>query len=873
MEPGDQTLADTVVQVPVKVRSTTSVVTEDEGRFLPGTLLGGRYRIIGLLGRGGMGEVYRATDLTLGQSVALKFLPEEAARDQRLLERFNGEVRVARQVSHPNVCRVYDIGEVDGTPYISMEYVDGEDLNGLLARIGRLPADKAMQIARKLCAGLAAAHDRGVIHRDLKPHNIMLNKRGEVVIMDFGLAAIADQLTGSESQNGTPAYMAPEQLKGSGVTARSDIYSLGLVFYELFTGKRPYEANNVQQLIERQESLQLGSMTTLAPDVDPKVEKVIRHCLQPDPLKRPSSALAVAAALPGGDPLAAALAAGETPSPEVVAAAGETVGFPLKYAVLCLTVFLACIVAMVWIRQAHYAMMIADAEYSPEVLKQKARDLAASFGYTQKPADSWVSMERRPEMVSALNKLPQPRKFGEWLAAESPYLMQYRESLSELVAEQDGVVRRNNPPPDEPGMVYVQLDGAGRLREFEGSPTARQDSTPVAPGDIFRSAGLDLAKFEEVTPEAIPPHAADQVRAWKGAHPGMPNTPARVEIATWHGTPTMVKTTFPWDSQAKAAQSTPGSALLRIVPAGALVVGFLFAVALARRNWRANRADRKGAFRIAVVRYIISVLTWTGEIHPIPSGDLFGFIVHNLFASVLPAFYVWMLYLALEPALRARWPHAIVTWNRLLAGKWNDAQLHAHFLTGAAAGSAFVILAELVQWWLSERGTIDAGPSLNTVLGVREWVAQHALDAGSAMSFGIVLFFALFGLRVLFRKNWAAGLVGAVILPLLDGGAFRSENVPLMLAIFVAIYGMLLFLLLRYGLIVSIAALFFLNSFSYVMLGANWKTFYTPSGLASGLLLTGMVMYSFWRSLGKAKETELPVWAASAASYNAGVRP
>ena len=128
-------------------------------------------------------------------------------------------MRIARQVSHPNVCRVYDIGEIEGMPFISMEYVDGEDLASLLLRIGRLPADKALETARKLCAGLAAAHDRGIIHRDLKPQNIMMNKRGDVVIMDFGLAAIADQLSGAEVRNGTPAYMAPEQLRGSEVTA------------------------------------------------------------------------------------------------------------------------------------------------------------------------------------------------------------------------------------------------------------------------------------------------------------------------------------------------------------------------------------------------------------------------------------------------------------------------------------------------------------------------------------------------------------------------------------------------------------------------------------------------------------------------------
>lgn len=189
-----------------------------------------------------MGEVYRATDLKLGQPVALKFLPEETARDPKTLVRFHNEVRIARQVGHANVCRVYDIGEVEGIPYLSMEYVDGEDLRSLLRRIGRLPPDKALEIARKLCAGLAAAHDKGVLHRDLKPANIMIDGRGQVLITDFGLAGIMGQIEGMEARNGTPGYMAPEQLSGKEVSAQSDIYALGIVLYEMFTGKRPFHA-------------------------------------------------------------------------------------------------------------------------------------------------------------------------------------------------------------------------------------------------------------------------------------------------------------------------------------------------------------------------------------------------------------------------------------------------------------------------------------------------------------------------------------------------------------------------------------------------------------------------------------------------------
>src|SRR6266487_2289170 len=187
-------------------------------RFLPGTVVGNRYRIIALAGQGGMGEVYRADDLKIGQPVALKFLPADLERDPDRLQRLLGEVRIARQVSHPNVCRVHDAGEFEGHHFITMEYVDGEDLAALLRRIGRLPQEKALDLARQIGAGLAAAHVQGIVHRDLKPANIMLDGRGRARITDFGLAAAAEAVRGTEAQWGTPAYMAPEQLAGEAIT-------------------------------------------------------------------------------------------------------------------------------------------------------------------------------------------------------------------------------------------------------------------------------------------------------------------------------------------------------------------------------------------------------------------------------------------------------------------------------------------------------------------------------------------------------------------------------------------------------------------------------------------------------------------------------
>ena len=204
-----------------------------------------------------MGEVYKAEDLKLHQLAALKFLPEVLSSDGSMVARFHREVRTARQITHSNVCRVHDIGQIAvGSGilhFISMEYIDGEDLATLLRRIGHLPAQKGMELARQICSGLSAAHEMGVVHRDLKPANIMLDGRGRARITDFGLSGLADEF-GRDEQSGTPAYMAPEQLNGSPANPQTDMYALGLVLYEVFTGKRPFQGRNVAELIDQHRS-------------------------------------------------------------------------------------------------------------------------------------------------------------------------------------------------------------------------------------------------------------------------------------------------------------------------------------------------------------------------------------------------------------------------------------------------------------------------------------------------------------------------------------------------------------------------------------------------------------------------------------------
>src|SRR5271165_353010 len=350
------------------------------GRFAPGVIVAERYRIVAILGRGGMGEVYRAEDLKLSQVVAIKFLPEALSRDAGALARFHSEVRIARQVSHPNVCRVFDIGDVDGIPFLTMEYVDGEDLASLVRRIGRLPQDKATEVARQICAGLAAAHERGVVHRDLKPANVMLDGAGKIRITDFGLAGIAASIQGADIRAGTPAYMAPEQLSGKEVTTKSDIYSLGLILYEILTGKRAFEASTLPELIKLRESGTITNPSTLVRDLDPLIERVILRCLDNEPAKRPVSALQVAAALPGGDPLAAALAAGETPSPEMVAAAGAKEGMRPRVALVLLAIVALGLVASLLIAESTQLVNRVTLDSPPEVLATRAREIVGRLG-------------------------------------------------------------------------------------------------------------------------------------------------------------------------------------------------------------------------------------------------------------------------------------------------------------------------------------------------------------------------------------------------------------------------------------------------------------------------------------------------------------
>jgi len=256
-----------------------------EPRIATGTVVAGRYRIAALLGRGGMGEVYHADDLELQQAVALKFLLPGRAADPAERAGLRREVRLARGISHPNVCRVFDWAEAGGEGFLAMELLDGEDLASLLARRGRLPVAEASAIARQIAAGLAAIHEGGLVHCDVKPANVRIDGRGRARILDFGVAVVAGGPSDGR-RAGTPAYMAPEQRARGEVSARTDLYSLGLVLFEMVTG-RP--AGSPEARPKPPELRGEG--------VAPRIAAVLARCLATDPARRPASALEVSEAL------------------------------------------------------------------------------------------------------------------------------------------------------------------------------------------------------------------------------------------------------------------------------------------------------------------------------------------------------------------------------------------------------------------------------------------------------------------------------------------------------------------------------------------------------------------------------------------------
>jgi hypothetical protein len=822
-------------------------------RFTPGTVLAERYRIVSLLGEGGMGEVFRADDMKLGQRVALKYVPKDVAADRPLFDRLINEVLIGRQISHPNVCRIYDIVEVDGQSFIAMQYIDGEDLASLLRRIGRLPQEKALALARDICAGLAAAHDHGIVHRDLKPGNVMVDSRGKALIADFGLAIVLDQIRGTHGIVGTPAYMAPEQISRGEITIRTAIYALGLLLYEIFTGKRVFGGKSLQEISE-QHAASKTRPSSIARDLDPNIERVILRCLEENPAERPPSAHAVLASLPGSDPLAAAIAAGDTPSPDVVAMAGKTGDLSPGPAWALFGAAVISLLAGVWASGRWQLTSFTAPMKSREALTDRARDLSAAFG--SPAAYEHVEFATDQDYLRSLVARPRPVAEISRVLAETPpsaVRFVYRGSPRELAAQNvDGIVTESDPAETLPGMCTIVLDHQGRLRSFRRVPDGRIGSASAAAVDwraAFQAASLEPAAFRAAEPLWTPPYGFDQRFAWTGHYANRPEPAIRVEAASRNGRPVYFQVIEPWTRPIglppPPAAGPAVFAILNVIVLGAGVV-------YARRNVVRGRGDKRGAIRLAFFAAgceFIAKMSVANHLADV-SGE-FELVSGIAGVAAYIGAGIWVIYLAVEPYVRRQWPRMLITWNRVVSGRIRDPLVGRDILVAAAISGWTLVLSRLefpAAMWLGIPAVLPRNPlllsSMQSPLGGAQPIAEGVVLA-TRWSLAWLALLVIF--RLVLRRNVAAlaAVWICVSMVSLSGGA------PLLRFALVsaAIAAPILYVLPRHGVFALAAAVFFRNLLANTPATFDMNAWYAFRSTATLALLVAICAFAFYTSL------------------------
>jgi serine/threonine-protein kinase len=839
------------------VERTGSQFRSLHGQFLPGTRLAGRYRIVSLMGKGGMGEVYRADDLKLGHTVALKFLPKEFAERPHRLENFLSEVRLARQIAHPNVCRVYDIGEVGEHHFLSMEFIDGEDLKGLLRRIGRLPKDKGIEIAQQLCAGLAAAHDLGVLHRDLKPANIMLDGRGQVRITDFGLARLATEGTAAEVA-GTPAYMAPEQLTRGETTIQSDLYSLGLVLYEMFTGQRAHKSSSAVELLREHDDAPPEKPSAFVNDLDPAVERAILRCLEKEPHERPPSARALAAALPGADALTAALATGQTPSPELVAHAAGTAGLEPWHAIACLA---AAVLMLIGIAQINTSTKVFPGE-SPGWLWRQSAKLLEELGHNDLPVNSVARYESNKLLVDRGAEISKAElEQSQW---PSPYRYWRRWSPGSLEPShfhRPERVRLHDPPQALPNSASVVLDSSGRLLELfvvpEVSPPARGDTEPNWT-TLLKWAQIDRWQRAVTQPVKTPPVYCDTIAAWRVTGPTEPGEDFVAQAGAMGGRPMYFE--LVGVSESFGAPRETGAAI-----GWALVFGSIFVAAtvLAWHNVRQGRADRKSAFRCAM--FVLAACTCLEvlaiRVHEKPAAiHIIGLLWDRAGGHIaIHAVHVWVLYLAIEPYVRRIWPRMLVGWVRLVSGRPRDPLVGREILLGTVIGVALGAVGSVTDLVAASLGMESSGPILPEFLiggitdlsGPRKAMITAVLNLHSSLLWILVYASIVLVCRLLIKRDWvslaaAAVLICVSLLTSVGRAIELPAAMPAAVAISVAVSIAIVLTITRVGLLTALCALVMFRFAAYSPISTDFTEWYGPYSLVTFVVVCAIGGYGFF---------------------------
>jgi Protein tyrosine and serine/threonine kinase len=654
--------------------------------------------------------------------------------------------------------------------------------------------------------------------------------------------------------------MAPEQFAGRPASIKTDLYALGLILFEIFTGRRAFEAKTIADLKRAHDSGAIATPTSLVRDLDPAIERVILRCIERDPEKRPGSALSIAAALPGGNPLADALAAGETPSPDLLAAAAETEAMPVARALAFVATFVMAIaIYAVLSPRATLAGLVPLAK-PPAVLVDRAQQILASLGYREAPADEafgFSSIDDYLRWIAANN--PNADRWTTMKEIDGPAMvLWHRGSPREMLPMRMVLtITPTDPPATTTGMTSVMVDTRGRLQEFHAVPVQHDLETGPAPAPrwapVFEAAGLDLSAFHEAPPEWTPPHFADVRAAWVGPMPSKPDIQLRVEAAAYRGRVVSVYVLGPW---ARASRMTPvpqtavGTALSAF---GAVfwVTLLLAAAALARRHLRTNRADRRGAARLAIGYMIVEGVGWALGSHHSSNIAMETQAFFKMLA--LAAFNgggLWVLYLAVEPYGRRFWPDGLLGWTRLFSGYVLDPRVGRDVLVGSALGGILLLIdlfhhvgPPLVG---IPSGLPQLGFALNTLLSPAQVVLEWMQQIFNSLQSALIIVLAFVALRLLARRTWLAVAIGIVIVAvassntLAPGGSLAVDAVFAVLSI-----SLITFAIFRFGLLVTVVMLLVDNIPSAIPFVANSSWASTP-GYLSLALVAALCAFGFY---------------------------
>jgi len=637
--------------------------------------------------------------------------------------------------------------------------------------------------------------------------------------------------------------MAPEQVAGKDVSVASDIFSLGIVLYELFTGKPVFKADSQAELARLHQENRT-SPSSFVPDLDPAVDRVILRCLARHPGDRPPSALAVAAALPGGDPLAAALAAGETPSPQMVAAAGEAGGLRPLTAWLALAGVLILLVPMVALAGKVNLLGHTPMPKEPQVLKAEARALLKAAGYPDPPADTLWGFEENKPYLDDLEKIQARSQWDRLQTGPRTALtFWYRESPAPLLPINSVSYRMSvsDPPSIAPGMATVWMDPSGSLLRMQVVPPElhKAGTSSADWSRLFSAADLREADLHAADSIWNPPSFSDERRAWTGAE-------LRVEAASYAGRPVYFRLFGPWEKPAEAATEaqTKGERAGQALSSILFVVVLLGALLLARRNMRLGRSDRSGASRIAGIFVAVHMLGWIfwGTYLPDAGAMVTGFL-GTLAATLFEGLMLWLLYLALEPYVRKRWPETIISWTRALAGRFRDPLVGRDVLLGCLIGVAGDALSNAPQWLgVDPRRPLPL--PLSSLASTRHLFGEF-LD-GQIHSLVVPMLFLVFLLLFSFVLRRTALAAGAILIVFGSlGWAFGRHWLDPVQSLLFA--GIVLLCLMRLGLLAT-TVLFATQAALNFCVTADLFAWYGTGSILAILWVVAIAGYGFYTS-------------------------